>query len=234
MVKAGNVRADKFFMKNDAYCNMLRAKRMRNFAITSFTKAAFQSYILQSALDQIATLNNLVWGARGRLYDLAQQEDKYLADYLAQGFTEDIYNQVVAAKNGLKALFHICKYPKSKLISSISIFPIPLAEMFPISEDWLLQVTTETAEEDIALENANMGVSILEAEVCAHNTVNTLLAMLSNPLVEQTEIGMYPVLHSALIWLINPFVFPILSRNVVLLATNNESPILNISVIKTP
>ena len=230
MVRAGNVRADKFFMKIDAYCNMLRAKRMRNFAITSFTKAAFQSYILQSALDQIATSNNLVWGARGRLYDLAQQEDKFLADYLAQGFTEDIYNQVVAAKNSLKSLFHICKYPKSKLISSISIFPISLAEMFPISGDWLLQVTTKTAKEDIALENANMGVSILEAEVCAHNVVNTLLAMLSNPLVGQTEIGIYPNLHSSITWKINPFVFPILHSAVAKPSLYKEAPTLNIGV----
>jgi hypothetical protein len=234
MVKAGNVRADKFFMKIDAYCNMLRAKRMRNFAITSFTKAAFQSYILQSALDQIATLNNLVWGARGRLYDLAQQEDKYLADYLAQGFTEDIYNQVVAAKNGLKALFHICKYPKSKLISSISIFPIPLAEMFPISEDWLLQVTTETAEEDITLGNANMGIGFLECEVCAHNVVNTVLDMLPIPSLGQTEIGLYPSLNIGVIWAVNPYVFPILNIAVTNPSVYNEVPTLNISVVKTP
>jgi len=234
MVKAGNVRADKFFMKLDAYVNMLRAKRMRNFAITSFSKAAFQSYLLQSGIDQLVTSNNLVWGARGRLYDLAQQENAVLADYIFQGFTEDIYNQVIAMKNGLKSLFHICKYPKSKIVSSITITPIPTAEMFPVDDDWLLQVTTETAEEDIAIENANMGIGFVECKVCAHNVVNTVLAMLNTPLVAQSEIGLYPALHIGVVWVFNPEVFPILHIAVANPNLYNRTPTLNISVAKTP
>lgn len=234
MVKTSVDIQAKFALKYDAYVLMLRAKHMKYFSALKYAETVYMQYVLEIAINQAISDYDLAWGQKGRFFDLTEKlfagKEVTLAKWLDSDLPEELYNKMPSIFASLLNLYSFCKNPTSKLMSRITISPIPQDILFPTSEDHTTQTTELSELEKLDLPTEDTTASILEAKVCCHNTVNTILAMLSNPLVGQTEIGLYPALYSAVSWKLNPYVFPILNIAVTNINVYNLAPTLNISV----
>ena len=202
MVKKGTIRAKRFAMKYDAYVNMLRTKHLRDYTISLFSKTAYKQILVQKVIDELATTNSLLWGQRGRFYDLAQKmvagKTVTLTDWLAHGLPEEKYYLIKNLTFNAVNLYDFCKYPTSKLISSISVFPLSFQKMFLPEEDLLTQITTLSEQEAFNLAEANLGVSFLEGKVCAHNVTNFLPTLISDLNLTNLESPFLPILNRSI------------------------------------
>jgi hypothetical protein len=218
MVKTCEQIQAKFALKFDAYVLMLRAKRLKYFSAAKYAETVFKQYSLEIAMNQAISDYDLAWGQTGRFYDLTQKlfsgKEVTLQKWLDSDLPEALYNKLPSIFASIESLYSFCKYPTSKLMSRIIVYPLSQDVLFPPEEDYVTQTTALSESETLDLLSEDSTASILEVQVCCHNVVNAILSMLPNPTVAQTETGVYPTLH---ITVANPNVY-------------NETPTLNVSV----
>jgi len=238
MVKTGEQIQTKFALKYDAYVLMLRAKHMKYFSALKYAESVYMQYVLEVAMNQAISDYGLAWGQRGRFFDLTEKmfsgKEVTLQKWLDSGLPEELYNEMPSIFANIQSLYSFCKYPTSKLMSRITFFPLSQDVLFPSEEDYVTQTTELSESEKLDLPSEDSTASILEVKVCCHNIVNTLTPFLNPPLTDFKS------------WNLNP-IFTILGLNhtvnnkTVILgvavanpSVYNETPTLNISVVKTP
>ena len=210
MVKAGAKRAAKFALKFDAYVNMIRSKHEHFLIKRLFMETTYKQAFLDRSVQDIAAKCSIGWGSKANLEKYAElylwKGQGTLADFLAAGLNLCAYNEVVQLPAKLLSLFYVCTYPRSQAKSTLSIAPLPNQVPLTSRADWLAQLTAGSEQEANLLLAIPNKLSILNAQVCAHNVANNLALFLNapsvtymtlsisskliNPLVQLTDVGL--------------------------------------------
>ena len=194
MVKSGAARAANYALKYDVYVLMLRAKRVGAMAINNFLATLPEQLLLEEAIQQIIVQDNLVWGQTGRFYDLARTlynvGNVTLQAWLDAGLTEAEYDAILGLHDEFKNVFYLCVNPTSKLISTLSVFPLPQNFRFQTMQDWLTDMTLLSEQEANAILDLNQGIGILDVKVCVHASKDPILAFLQSPIVTFTTLSL--------------------------------------------
>jgi len=235
MVKAGAKRAAKFALKFDAYVNMIRSKHEHFLINRLFMETTYKQAFLDRSVQDIAAKCSIGWGSKANLEKYAElylwKGQGTLADFLAAGLNLCAYNEVIQLPAKYLSLFYVCTYPRSQAKITLSVAPLPNQVPLTSRADWLAQLTAGSEHEANLLLAIPNKLSILNAQVCAHNVANNLALFLNNPVVAVTGYGVNPILHRALAWGLVPNLYPIFSNSKTLYAVQNVT--LTIGISKT-
>lgn len=246
MVKSGAERSEKYRVKQDPDTIMLRWKALRDFCIEKFKLVSFRHEILDRVLQKLAEENALKYGQTGQFFDYARKLfyaspdmteldfEIALLHWLGANLPEEKFNEVKDLVIPIFELFYICAYPTSKLFSIITIDPEPETQVFPIEEDYTEQVTEISEIETLDLLPERTEVSFLEVQVCAHNVVRVISALIPAPVIDIYALEINPSIHISVIYAMNPDFFPKIDIAIANPNLYNFSPTLDIGVVKTP
>lgn len=188
MVKTGTQVAEKFALKYDAYCNMLRAKKLNKESIRKFQ----DDLLLHVKLDKWLQDLDLPYGKLGEFSDLAKKLAFKGTDILADlerfeidiGYLEALVDFLLT----VNTLYNKCVYPMSKIRSKIDLDLLDFDTLFPETVETLFLDKLVFDLEPVNPTSCFLG----EAKVCCHHIVKAVLPFFPAPLALASVLNIKP------------------------------------------
>lgn len=172
MTKTGAERAAKAALKNDAYVIMLRSKHNHFLTIRAFMKAAYQQFLFDQIVNRVSVQNGMLWGKKAQFMDLARNLVFHglgtQEEWLSAGMPTEAFNQTNTEIEKASWLYYMCVYPRSMLITKITVTDNPNETPLTQEKDWLKNLTDLNVNELSPVSKLPFVVFSQTAEVCIH------------------------------------------------------------------